>query len=246
MEKIYFVMPAYNEAENIARTIEQWYPVVEQLNGVGECEAWLVIANDGSRDNTYELMSDAKKEKQLTHFIPLEKSNGGHGHTVMYLYRYAIEQGADYIFQTDSDGQTNPEEVWEMLGLRHDYDIQVGNRAHRQDGMARVGVAAVLRMVVWMFLQVWVADLNTPFRLMESRKLKAITDILPQDFFLCNAAITAVSKRWKYRMRFQDISFVPRKKGTNSINLPKIFSIGWKAVMQFRQLNGILQRMSPK
>ena len=32
MSKIYFVMPAYNEAENIEDTIKQWYPVVEQLS----------------------------------------------------------------------------------------------------------------------------------------------------------------------------------------------------------------------
>ena len=32
MSKIYFVMPAYNEAENIEETVKQWYPVVEKLS----------------------------------------------------------------------------------------------------------------------------------------------------------------------------------------------------------------------
>ena len=44
------------------------------------------------------------------------KPNGGHGSTVLYGYRYAIENGADYVFQTDSDGQTPPsefDEFWE-------------------------------------------------------------------------------------------------------------------------------------
>ena len=35
MEKIYFVMPAYNESENIKDTIHQWYPVVEKINEMG-------------------------------------------------------------------------------------------------------------------------------------------------------------------------------------------------------------------
>lgn len=35
MDKVYFVMPAYNEAENIEETIKQWYPVVEKLSGGG-------------------------------------------------------------------------------------------------------------------------------------------------------------------------------------------------------------------
>ena len=32
MEKVYLVMPAYNEAKNIEETIRQWYPVVEKLS----------------------------------------------------------------------------------------------------------------------------------------------------------------------------------------------------------------------
>ena len=32
MEKIYFVMPAYNESENIRETVQQWYSNVLKLN----------------------------------------------------------------------------------------------------------------------------------------------------------------------------------------------------------------------
>ena len=39
MEKIYFVMPAYNEAENIEDTVKQWYPVVEKISMGGASSA---------------------------------------------------------------------------------------------------------------------------------------------------------------------------------------------------------------
>ena len=58
MSKIYFVMPAYNEAENIETTIKQWYPVVEKTGA--ECR--LVIANDGSKDNTFEIMKSLQPQ----------------------------------------------------------------------------------------------------------------------------------------------------------------------------------------
>ena len=48
-EKIYIVMPAYNEEANIRSTISEWHGVCERLEREGH-EARLVIANDGSKD----------------------------------------------------------------------------------------------------------------------------------------------------------------------------------------------------
>lgn len=35
MESLYIVIPAYNEEENIQKTIEEWYPIVEKHNRGG-------------------------------------------------------------------------------------------------------------------------------------------------------------------------------------------------------------------
>lgn len=85
MSKVYFVMPAYNEAANIGDTIKQWYPIVEKLSNSG-VESQLVVANDGSKDNTYEIMRSMSKNYPL--LIPLDKPNSGHGATLLFLYRY--------------------------------------------------------------------------------------------------------------------------------------------------------------
>ncbi|MFR5150156.1 MAG: glycosyltransferase [Ruminococcus sp.] len=85
--------------------------VVERHNDAGKSR--LVIINDGSKDNTYELLQKCAATRPL--LIPLDKPNGGHGPTVLYGYRYAIRQKADYIFQTDSDGQTNPRRIRAIL-----------------------------------------------------------------------------------------------------------------------------------
>lgn len=241
MEKFYFVMPAYNEAENIAETIRQWYPVVEKINQMGECEAVLAIANDGSKDNTYEVMVHVKEKEGLVFLEPLTKQNGGHGQTVLYLYRYAIENGADYIFQTDSDGQTDPEEFWQMFEHRHEYDFQIGYRKGRQDGVSRVFVTKTLQLVVWLMFHEWVTDANTPFRLMRKDKLRAIMDVIPKDYFLCNVAISAIGVKWKLCIKFYEITFKPRQGGVNSINMKRIFKIGWKALGDFRKINSNLK-----
>lgn len=244
MEKFYFVMPAYNESENIKETIAQWYPVVEKINSMDDCIAELVIANDGSKDNTYEIMESVKKDYPL--FEPINKPNGGHGQTVLYLYRHAIAKGADYIFQTDSDGQTNPDEFWQMFENRHNYDFQIGNRQGRQDGASRVFVTKTLRFVVWLMFHEWVIDANTPFRLMRTDKLQAIMNVILQDYFLCNVAISAIAVKWKYAIKFYNITFKPRQGGVNSINMKRIFKIGWKALGDFRKINANLKKQDDK
>ena len=236
MSRIYFVMPAYNEAENIEKTIRQWYPVVEKA---GE-DCRLVIANDGSKDNTFQKMESLKME--YPQFLPLNKANSGHGATVLYLYRYAIEKGAEYIFQTDSDGQTNPDEFWQMYDNRVNYDFQIGNRSDRQDGGSRVFVTKVLRVVVWLMFHEWVTDANTPFRLMNVEKLKPILEVIPKDYFLCNVAISSIAVKWKYRIGWYKITFKPRQGGVNSINMKRIIKIGWKAIGDFWQINSSLKK----
>lgn len=233
-ETIYFVLPAYNEEANIEGVIAQWHPICEQIKAEGN-EAKLVIANDGSKDNTFAIMQSLQNKYPL--LVPLDKTNSGHGATILHLYRYAIEHGADYIFQTDSDGQTLPEEFWQMWNNRHKYDFQIGTRGGRQDGANRVFVTKTLRLVVWTMFHVWVRDANTPFRLMKVEKLKPILDVIPLDYNLANVAISAIAVRWHYDIGWYPITFRPRQGGVNSINMKRIFKIGIKAVKDFRTIN---------
>lgn len=234
MDKIYFVLPAYNEEANIEEVIAQWHPVCERINAEGN-EAHLVIANDGSKDRTFAIMQNLQSKYPL--LKPLDKPNSGHGATVLYLYRYAIENKADFIFQTDSDGQTLPEEFWQMWNNRHNYDFQIGTRGGRQDGASRVFVTKTLRLVVWLMFHVWVKDANTPFRLLKTDKLIPILNVIPQDYNLANVAVSAIAVRWHYNIGWYPITFRPRQGGVNSINMRRIFKIGAKALTDFQTIN---------
>lgn len=235
---VYFVLPAYNEEANIEDVIKQWHPVCEKINAEGD-EAKLVIANDGSKDNTFRIMQGL--QKKYPYLLPLDKPNSGHGATVLYLYHYAIDHGANYIFQTDSDGQTLPEEFWPMWENRKNFDFQIGTRGGRQDGASRVFVTKTLRMVVWMMFHVWVKDANTPFRLLDVEKLKPILEIIPKDYNLANVAVSAIAVRWHYNIGWYPITFLPRQGGVNSINMKRIFGIGKKALGDFRKINKALK-----
>jgi dolichol-phosphate mannosyltransferase len=227
-DTLYIVMPAYNEAENIGSTIKQWYPIVNKIGG----DSRLLIVDDGSKDDTYAIMSELQKDFPL--FIPITKVNSGHGATCIYAYNYAISNGADYIFQTDSDGQTSPDEFWEFWNNRLTYDFVIGTRSKRQDGKDRVFVTKVLKFIVFLVFGVVVDDCNTPFRLMKASKLAEILKLMPADFFLSNVIVSTVAVKRREKIKWIPITFKPRQGGENSINFKKIVKIGFKAISDFK------------
>ena len=237
--KLIIQIPCYNEEGTLKKTLGD---LPRHIDGIDEIE--YLIIDDGSKDNTFAIMEGLKEKYPLLE--PLDKPNSGHGATVLYLYRHAIMEGADYIFQTDSDGQTNPEEFWQMWENREKFDFQIGHRLGRQDGGNRIFVTKTLRIVVWLMFHEWVIDANTPFRLMRTEKLQKILDVIPKDFGLCNVAISAIATKWNYKIGWYKITFKPRQGGMNSINMKRIFKIGWKALGDFRKINANLKGKAPK
>lgn len=229
---LFVVIPAYNEEENIERCVEDWYPVVENHNDDGESR--LVIVNDGSRDHTFEKLKDLAESRPL--LVPVTKENGGHGSAVLHGYRYAIEDGAEWIFQTDSDGQTDPAEFEAFWEKRNDYDAIIGKRIVRGDGKDRKFVENVVCFLLRTIFGIRVEDANAPFRLMRAELVGKYIGKLPQDFNLPNIMLTTYFVYFKEKVLFLPITFKPRQKGTNSINPKKIIKIGWKAVGDFWQL----------
>ncbi|GMO28069.1 MAG: hypothetical protein Pg6A_15850 [Termitinemataceae bacterium] len=236
MEKLYIVMPAYNERDNIDRVAREWHEVAANT---GEASR-LVIVDDGSKDDTYAKLLELQAE--LPQLVPLTKPNGGHGAALLFAYRYALEHGADYVFQTDSDGQTLPSEFAQFWEHRKNYDCLIGHRRKRQDGLSRIFVTKVLKLVLFLCFRVWVDDANTPYRLMSADSLKRCLTPIPDNYFLANAVLSVTYKKWNYPVKFIPITFRPRQGGRNSINLKRIFSIGKNAIRDFIMINGIIEQ----
>lgn len=232
MDKLYIVIPAYNEEKNIESLIKDWYSIIETHNGDGESR--LVVIDDGSKDGTYELLKKIAEDKPL--LMPLTKQNEGHGPTLLHGYRYAIDKGADYIFQTDSDGQTNPAEFEAFWECRKDYDAIFGNRVVRGDGQIRAFVERVLSLLLRMYYGVKVPDANAPFRLMSAEYVSKHIQRMPEKYNLPNVMLTAFGAYYKDKIKFVEISFKPRQAGSNSINIKKIIGIGWQSLHDFREI----------
>lgn len=236
MDKLYIVMPAYNEAENITEVVKEWYPVLE---GKDE-DSRMVIADGGSKDDTLDILYGLQKEYPKLEVF--SKPGTDHGTKLIFLYDYAIKEGADYVFQTDSDGQTNPKEFNAFWNLRDQYDAILGDRSDRQDGQSRVFVENVLRFTLWLFFGAKVPDANAPFRLMKCDLVKKYLYNLPEDFNLPNALLAAYYARFHEKVKYLYVSFKPRQGGKNYINIKRIFKIGWQSLGNFWRLRKTMRK----
>ena len=233
---LYIVMPAYNEEDNIENVVREWYPIIEKMNNNSK----LLIADSGSVDKTHNILQKLKKELPMLEI--LENTNKQHGPKLIALYDYSIKQGADYIFQTDSDGQTNPKEFEEFWNLKNDYDVVLGHRKVRGDGKQRAFVEKVVCFLLKFYFKVDVPDANAPFRLMKTNVVKKYLNRLEPDYNLPNIMLTTYFSHYKEKLIFKEISFKPRQGGINSINIPKIFKIGWKAIGDFRKFKNEMKK----
>ena len=230
MDKLYIVIPAYNEAANLESVVRAWHQVAQTVGGGSR----LLVVDDGSRDETPAILR--RLQTELPRLLVHTKPNGGHGPAVRLGYRLALEGGADYMFQTDSDGQTRPEEFWPLWDGRRRYAYQIGRRRHRRDGAGRSLVSLGLRLVLLCSFGTWLPDANTPFRLMEASSLARLLPWVPEDCPLPNALLAALYRKSGLPGRFPDITFLPRQGGRNHIHLPQIVRLGLGALGDFRRL----------
>lgn len=114
--RLLIIIPAYNEADNIVRVVEN----IRQNYG----EYDYVIINDGSKDNTAEI---CREHDYNMIDLPINLGLAGAFQTGM---KYAYYNDYDYAIQYDGDGQHNPEYIEGMAreAMDKDLDIVIGSR----------------------------------------------------------------------------------------------------------------------
>lgn len=230
MDSLFIVMPAYNEEDNIEGVVRQWYSL---LHGKDE-KSRLVIADSGSTDTTHEKLKMLQREYPKLEILTETKKQ--HGPKVIALYDYAIQRGATYVFQTDSDGQTNPDEFDDFWKKREQYDGIFGYRNMRGDGKIRDFVEKVVCLLLRLYFGVKVPDANAPFRLMKVENVKKYLYKMPPDYNIPNIIMTTYFVYYKEKTLFKTISFSSRQSGKNSMNILNIIKTGWKALGDFKEL----------
>ena len=209
--KCLIIIPAYNEAANIEKVINniaQNYPQYEY-----------VIINAGSTDKTEEVCINAGYQVLN---LPINMGIGG---AVQTGYRYAKKNNYDAAVQIDGDGQHDVAFLEDMLKLLEtgEADVIIGSRFVQKEGfqssqIRRVGIR-FLSILAKILTGVRVRDITSGYRVVNRRFIEIYANDYPVDYPEPEAMIIAavhggIIKEYPVIMR-------ERENGTSSITFKK-------------------------
>lgn len=119
------VIPLKNEESNIADLIKELDPVMESLKQPWE----LICIDDGSTDQTRNLLLTLAKERSNLKVIAFDKN---YGQSSAFDAGFKAAKGV-YVITLDGDGQNDPADIPTLISFSSDYDLVCGIRQKRQD-----------------------------------------------------------------------------------------------------------------
>ena len=99
-DKVLFVIPAYNEEQNIKKVLDEIKKDVSYAD--------ILVINDCSTDNTMEIV-EKENDKCISNCF-----NMRYAMAVQTGIKYAYYNNYDYVIQMDADGQHIAKEAWKM------------------------------------------------------------------------------------------------------------------------------------
>lgn len=228
MYDVEIVMPVYNEAECINEVVNDW---IRELDSLGISYRLLVL-NDGSRDNTADVLSKYSNNPKVR---IINKKNSGRGPTILQGYHMAVHE-ALWVFQGDSDNEISAEHFKPLWQAREKFDAVIGIRANRPQALTRKLVSFISRLVVFLFYGSGITDVNCPFRLMRSDILKQILKRIPENIFAPNVAISGFLALGKARILNMTVPHRNRQTGEVTIKKWKLLKAAIKSLVQIIQV----------
>lgn len=159
--KTLIIIPAYNEAENIKKVVDNLLINYPQYD--------YIVVNDGSRDETKKIC-----EENSYNFLDCPVNLGLAG-AVQTGFLYAYENGYDAVLQFDGDGQHQAQYIADMLPALTEADIVIGSRfvARKKPRSMRMLGSNVIQFCIRLTTGKRIADPTSGMRLF-NRKLMGV------------------------------------------------------------------------
>jgi len=205
---ISLVFPAYNEASNLPTLISAAFINASKITTDFE----VIIVNDGSQDNTIEILDELRGKFGERLVVFNFKPNKG--------YAFALRTGflkakKDLIFYSDSDNQFDLSEIPLLLKYYKENDIVIGYRKDRQDNFLRLFVSKGYNTLIRLIFGLKVRDIDCAFKLFKRDVFKKIDIKLEK--FLIDTEVLVKAKKLGMKIAQVGVSHLPRLKGSSTV-----------------------------
>jgi glycosyltransferase involved in cell wall biosynthesis len=208
------VVPAFNEAARILRTITA---ILEEITQLG-VDAELIVVDDGSTDETASIVGDVARSDTRVKLV--HAPHAGKGATVR---RGMIEARGTWRFLADADLSMPISELKRFLeAAAHDGDVIVGSR--QAAGARRVGeplsrhvIGRVFNWAVKLLVLRGIDDTQCGFKLFSARAARMLFPLQRVDGFGFDVELLFLARRAGLVIREIPITWVYRRE--SKVNL---------------------------
>jgi glycosyltransferase involved in cell wall biosynthesis len=227
------VLPAYNESENIEKTVTH---AVSYLKGTFR-DYEVIVVNDGSIDGTPEIVERLATSNPRIILVNHPK-NLGYGSAL----RSGFERASlDYIFLMDSDGQFDISDIDRFIPFLKSYDVVVGYREKRADPFIRSLNARLYHLFIRLLFGLKLRDIDCAFKMFPRSVYRAVRPI-ESGGALFSAEFLVKLRQKGFTIREVPVRHFPRRfgrqTGANLKVIIRMFKECWKLRGKIRGSKG--------
>lgn len=229
MEKLYIVIPCYNEEEVLDKTKTELKKKMNTLiqNKKIDKQSKVIFVNDGSKDKTWDLIQQFYQEDKFFGGINLSRNRGHQNALLAGLL--TVKDDADIVISMDADLQDDIDAIDLMIEKRKEgADVVYGVRnSRKKDSFFKRTTAQGFYRVMKM-LGVDVIYNHADYRLTSRRVLDSLKDYREVNLFLRGIFPLIGFK--------SDIVYYERKErfaGKSKYPLKKMLNFAWDGITSF-------------
>src|SRR6266404_1337949 len=204
------VTPVYNGEASIAELCRRLAEVLPRISTQYE----IIFVNDGSRDRSWEVISELSSRSPAVRGLNLMRNYGQHNALLCGI------RAANYelIVTMDDDLQHSPEEIPRLLArLDEGFDVVYGTPENEQNGLMRAIASRITRLALRSAVGTDVAKNVSAFRIFRTQLREAFADY-QSPFVSIDVLLTWATTRFSATT----VAFKPRHSGSSNYTFTKL------------------------
>ena len=225
-ERALVVIPTYNEAINLPQIVPQVLSQDPRLE--------VLVVDDASPDGTGRIADEMAQTNLRVHALH-RAGKLGLGTAYITGFKWALEQGYDYIFEMDADFQHDPAHLKDFLTAIQEADVVLGSRYLNGKvtivnwPMGRLMLSYFANVYARWFTGLRIWDLTGGFKCFRRRVLEAIDlSAVGSNGYAFQIEMSVRAWRKGFKLREIPIVFVDRAEGQSKMNKAIVREAVWK------------------